>query len=73
MYSTLPTQIPVPFGFHLQADWLVNVDRQNLRDVTGDPWQEAIVAQVPALVNQVLKWLAEETEFDGEPSASANR
>lgn len=57
-YATLPTQVPVPFGFHLQADWLVNVDRQNLRDIEGDPWQDAIIRQVPVLVRQLFEWLA---------------
>jgi hypothetical protein len=60
VYATLPTQVPVPFGFHLQADWLVNVDRQNLREVAGDRWQEAIVGQVPELVRQLFEWLAED-------------
>ena len=57
VYATLPTQVQVPFGFHLQADWLVDVDRQSLREVDGDPWQEAIVREVPEIVRQVLLWL----------------
>ena len=62
VYATLPTQVHIPFGFHLQADWLVNLDRQNLRTITEDPWQEAIVQQIPKLVRQVLLWLKEEPE-----------
>jgi hypothetical protein len=62
VYATLPTQVRVPFGLDLQADWLVNVDRQNLRDVEGDPWQEAIVRQVPRLVREYLTWLAGESD-----------
>ncbi len=62
VYATLPTQVRIPFGFHLQADWLVNVDRQDLRDVEGDPWQEQIVRQVPVLVLQLLTWLAHGSE-----------
>ena len=57
VYSTLPTQAQLPFGFHLQADWLVDVDRQNLREIDGDPWQEGIVRQVPEIVRQLLVWL----------------
>ena len=57
VYATLPTQDQVPFGFHLQADWLVDVGRQRLRDVDEDPWQEAIVRQVPEIVRQLLLWL----------------
>lgn len=59
VYATLPTQVQVPLGFHLQADWLVNIDRQNIRDIEGDPWQSAIVNQVPHLVAQLMTWLSE--------------
>ena len=58
VYSTLPTRARLPFGFHLQADWLVNIGRQDIREVDGNPWQEAIVRQVPDLVHQLLRWLA---------------
>ena len=59
VYSTLPTQARLPFGFHLQADWLVNIGRQDILEVDGNPWQEAIVRQVPDLVHQLLRWLAQ--------------
>ncbi len=62
VYATLPTQVRIPFGFHLQADWFVNVDRQNLREVTGDAWQEAIVGQVPEIIRQLLIWLSRESD-----------
>ena len=62
VYATLPTQVRIPFGFHLQADWFVNVDRQNLREVEGDPWQQAIVGQVPEIVRQLLVWLSGESD-----------
>ena len=62
VYATLPTQVRIPFGFHLQADWFVNLDRQNLREVEGDPWQEAIVGQVPEIVRQLLLWLSGESD-----------
>ena len=62
VYSTLPTQARIPFGFHLQADWLVDIDRQSLRQVEGSAWQEAIVRQVPEIVRQLLAWLTEESD-----------
>ena len=62
VYATLPTQVRIPFGFHLQADWFVNVDRQHLREVTGDAWQEAIVGQVPEIVRQLWIWLSGESD-----------
>ena len=61
VYSTLPTQARIPFGFHLQADWLVDIDRQSLRQVEGSPWQEAIVRRTPDIVRQLLAWLTEES------------
>ena len=61
-YATLPTQTRLPFGFHLQADWLVALDRQNLRLVHGNAWQEAIVRKVPELVRQILVWLKKQPE-----------
>lgn len=61
VFATLPTQERIPFGFHLQADWFVIVDRQSLRNVDGDPWQQAIVEQVPELVRQLLLWLTGES------------
>ncbi len=57
-YTTLPTQYRTPTGFHIQADWLVDVDRQQLRDIDGNAWQEEILAQVPNLIGQLLEWLA---------------
>ena len=62
VYATLPTQVQVPFGFHLQADWFVDIDRQNLRDVYNDAWQELIVRQVPEIVRQFLVWLATQSD-----------
>ena len=57
VYSTLPTQARAPLGLHLQADWLLDVDRQDLREVEGNPWQEAIVGRMPDLVRQLFVWL----------------
>ncbi len=62
VYATLPTRVLIPMGFHLQADWLVNLDRQNLRAIAGNPWQEAIVRQVPKLVQDMLVWVTEESD-----------
>lgn len=65
-YATLPTQTPVPFGFHLQADWLVDLDRQNLRPIEENAWQQTIVRQVPELVRQILVWLKKQPEESKE-------
>ncbi len=66
VYATLPTQTRVPFGFHLQADWLVDLDRQNLRPIEENAWQQAIVRQVPELVRQILVWLKKQPEESKE-------
>lgn len=57
IYSTLPTTETVPFGFHIQADWLVDVTRQGLRDIQGDAWQGDIIRLLPGLFLEVLRWL----------------
>ncbi len=66
VYATLPTQTPVPFGFHLQADWLVDLDRRNLRPIEENAWQQAIVREVPELVRQILVWLKKQPEESKE-------
>jgi hypothetical protein len=62
IYATLPTDEWIPFGIHIQADWFLDVDRQNLREVINDPWQEEIVCQFPSLILQYLHWLTGESE-----------
>jgi hypothetical protein len=62
IFSTLPTEVQIPFGFHLQGDWFVNVDRQSLRDVQGDAWQQSILNQVPVIIGQMLEWIARQPE-----------
>ena len=64
VYSTLPTETRNPFGFDLQADWLVSIGRQEIREVDGNPWQEAIVRQVPDLVHQLLTWLTSQQDAE---------
>ena len=59
-YATLPTNDKLPFGFELQADWLVNADRGVLREVAGNSWQEAIVHRIPAIIGDILLWYASE-------------
>ena len=73
VYSTLPTQTPNPLGFHIQADWLVNIGRQEIREVNGDPWQEAIVRRVPDLVRQILLWLSSQEDADRSAGYGAMR
>ncbi len=50
VYATLPAQIEVALGLHLQADWLVNPERQALRDISDDPWRQAIIARILELI-----------------------
>lgn len=60
IYATLPTNEKSPFGFELQADWLVNADRGVLREVAGNSWQEAIVHRIPTIIRDTLLWYANE-------------
>ena len=61
-YATLRTSERIPFGFHLQADWFVNVNRSNLREISGDAWQETIVRQLPGILRQFFEWLTTQTD-----------
>lgn len=61
-YATLPTSERIPFGFHLQADWFVNVDRGTLREISGDAWQDTIVRQLPGILRQFFEWLTTQTD-----------
>ncbi|MBI4614142.1 MAG: DUF3883 domain-containing protein [Planctomycetes bacterium] len=68
--ATLPLEETIPLGMHVQADWLLDGSRQGLREVEGDPWQEAIVEQIPGLLADYLEWLREQPESALAPGYS---
>jgi len=58
VYATLPTDVDLPFGLHINADWLLNVSRTGLKEVDDNPWQGDIVRQVADVVARFLVWVA---------------
>jgi hypothetical protein len=58
-FALLPTAMDLPFGVHLNADWLLTVTRTELMDIghASNPWQEELRAQIPRLIAAYLEWL----------------
>lgn len=69
VYATLPTDVTLPFGLHINADWLLNISRGGLREIENNPWQSEIINEIANLLAQVLKWSAK-TNFDPEVAKS---
>ena len=59
VYATLPTEVTLPFGLHINADWLLNISRSGLREIEDNPWQRDIVDKVADILVNFLKWSAE--------------
>ena len=58
VYATLPTDVDLPFGLHINADWLLNISRTGLKEVDDNPWQRDIVQRVADVVASFLLWVA---------------
>ena len=58
VYATLPTEVTLPFGLHINADWLLNISRSGLREIEDNPWQREIVEKIPDILAQFLQWSA---------------
>lgn len=58
-WPLLPTQIECPFAFELDAPWMLDIDRQGLRNDhgRGREWNDAIWQHVPSLMAQLCAWL----------------
>ena len=63
-FSLVPTGQTTCLGLHLQAEWLLDISRREPMGISGDPWQEEILAQVPHLLKAYLDWLVSD-ETDG--------
>ena len=37
IYATLPTEVTLPFGLHINADWLLNISRTGLGEIEDRP------------------------------------
>ena len=58
VYATLPTEVKLPFGLHINADWLLNISRSGLREIEDNPWQRDILEKIPDILASFLEWSA---------------
>ena len=58
IYATLPTNVTLPFGLHINADWLLNISRSGLREIEDNPWQRGIVDCISDVLANFLRWTA---------------
>ena len=58
VYATLPTEVTLPFGIHINADWLLNISRKDLREIEDNPWQRGIVGTISDILARFLQWSA---------------
>ncbi len=58
VYAALPTEITLPFGLHINADWLLNISRTGLREIEENPWQRDIADRIADVLAGFLKWVA---------------
>ena len=59
VYATLPTEVTLPFGLHINADWLLNISRSGLREIKENSWQRDIVARIADILVKFLNWTAD--------------
>ena len=57
VYATLPTEVTLPFGLHINADWLLNISRSGLRELEDNPWQR--VDRIVDILACFLDWSAD--------------
>ena len=58
IYATLATEVTLPIGLHINADWLLNISRSGLREIEANPWQRDIVNGIADVVASFLGWTA---------------
>jgi len=58
IYATLPTNVTLPFGLHVNADWLLNISRTGLGEIREDPWQQDIADRIADVLGNFLRWVA---------------
>ena len=56
VYATLPTEVTVPFGLHINADWLLDISRGGLRELEDNPWQRGIANGIVDILAQFVEW-----------------
>ena len=72
VYATLPTEVMLPFGLHINADWLLNISRTGLMEIEENAWQRGLVDQIADVLSCFLGWVARTfSETDGAKAAFA--
>ena len=59
VWATLPTEVTLPFGLHINADWLLNISRTGLREIEDNPWQRGIADSIADILEGFLEWSAD--------------
>ena len=58
VYATLPTDVTLPFGLHVNADWLLSMSRNGLREIEDNAWQREIAGAIADVLVHFLEWSA---------------
>lgn len=58
VYATLPTDVTLPFGLHVNADWLLNISRGGIREIEDNAWQREIVNRLADVLTMFLDWVS---------------
>ncbi|CAK9028635.1 unnamed protein product [Durusdinium trenchii] len=58
MHAVLPTELRTTVGGHMQASWLLSVDRQRMQDFADNAWNRALLMTLPRLLQIHLRWVA---------------
>ena len=58
IYATLPTGTSIPFGLHVNADWLLNISRTGLGEIEDNAWQREIMDRIADLLAAFLGWVS---------------
>ena len=58
IYATLPTEVTLPLGIHVNADWLLNISRSGLVEIEDNQWQREIMDRVADVLASVIGWAA---------------
>ncbi len=59
VWATLPTEVTLPFGLHINGDWLLNISRTGLREIEDNPWQRGIADSIAEILAGFLEWSAD--------------
>ena len=57
VYATLPTEVTLSLGFHINADWLLDISRNGLMNVQQNAWQRDIVDHIADVLAKFLRWI----------------